>query len=120
MCYPEGQDSGIQAPERLRIDAQTLSQSIGTHRRGSASKRAGCYPQSIMGKRIFLFLATNLAIILTLSVVVQLLGLGNVGSAFARLTRSAGATLEARGFAPSISIALVRCVGRPGPASWSC
>jgi heat shock protein HtpX len=37
-----------------------------------------CYPQIIMGKRIFLFLATNLAIILTLSVIVSLLGLGNV------------------------------------------
>ena len=48
---------------------------------------------------------------------IGLLGLGNVGSAFARLTRSAGATLEARGFAPSISIALVRSVGRPRPAA---
>jgi heat shock protein HtpX len=32
-----------------------------------------------MGKRIFLFLLTNLAVILTLSVVVSLLGLGGVG-----------------------------------------
>ncbi len=32
-----------------------------------------------MGKRIFLFLVTNLAVILTLSVVVSLLGLGGVG-----------------------------------------
>ena len=33
-----------------------------------------------MGKRIFLFLLTNLAVILTLSVVVSLLGLGGVGT----------------------------------------
>ena len=32
-----------------------------------------------MGKRIFLFLLTNLAVILTLSVVVSLLGLGGGG-----------------------------------------
>ncbi|HET7698856.1 MAG TPA: homoserine dehydrogenase [Vicinamibacterales bacterium] len=48
---------------------------------------------------------------------IGLLGLGNVGSAFARLTRSAGAALATRGFAPSVSVALVRSLGRPRPAA---
>ena len=48
---------------------------------------------------------------------IGLLGLGNVGSAFARMSRSAGPALEARGFAPSISIALVRNAARPRPAA---
>jgi homoserine dehydrogenase len=48
---------------------------------------------------------------------IGLLGLGNVGSAFARMTRSAGPALEARGFSPAISIALVRNIGRPRPAA---
>ena len=48
---------------------------------------------------------------------IGLLGLGNVGSAFARMTRSARAALEPRGFSPSVSVALVRNVGRPRPAA---
>jgi len=48
---------------------------------------------------------------------IGLLGLGNVGSAFARLTRSAGPALESRGFSPSVSVALVRSLGRPRPAA---
>jgi heat shock protein HtpX len=36
-----------------------------------------CYPEPDMGKRIFLFLVTNLAIVLTLSVIASLLGVGN-------------------------------------------
>jgi homoserine dehydrogenase len=48
---------------------------------------------------------------------IGLLGLGNVGSAFARLTRSAGPTLESRGFVPSIPVALVRNISRPRPAA---
>ena len=48
---------------------------------------------------------------------IGLLGLGNVGSAFARMTRTAGPALETRGFAPSVSIALVRHLGRPRAAA---
>ena len=48
---------------------------------------------------------------------IGLLGLGNVGSAFARMTRSAGPALAARGFTPGISVALVRNIGRPRPAA---
>jgi homoserine dehydrogenase len=48
---------------------------------------------------------------------IGLLGLGNVGSAFARMTRSAGPALETRGFAASVSVALVRSLGRPRPAA---
>lgn len=48
---------------------------------------------------------------------VGLLGLGNVGSAVARLSRDAAPALAARGFAPIIEAALVRSA-RPGrPAS---
>ncbi len=39
---------------------------------------------------------------------IGLLGLGNVGAAFARLTRDAGSRLASRGFTPIISSALVR------------
>lgn len=48
---------------------------------------------------------------------IGLLGLGNVGSAFARMARSAGPALETRGFAPSVSVALVRSLSRPRPAA---
>jgi homoserine dehydrogenase len=48
---------------------------------------------------------------------VGLLGLGNVGSAFARHAREAATSLSARGFAPVISTALVRNTARPRPAS---
>ena len=48
---------------------------------------------------------------------IGLLGLGNVGSAFARMAHEAGPTLSSRGFSPSISIALVRNASRVRPAS---
>jgi homoserine dehydrogenase len=48
---------------------------------------------------------------------IGLLGLGNVGSAFARMTRSAGSAFETLGFSPSVTVALVRSVGRPRPAA---
>ena len=48
---------------------------------------------------------------------VGLLGLGNVGSAFARHAREAASRLSARGFAPIIATALVRSTARPRPAS---
>lgn len=38
---------------------------------------AACYHDSTMGKRIFLFLLTNFVVVLTLSVVLNLLGVGN-------------------------------------------
>lgn len=38
--------------------------------------RGKCYPEFDMGKRIFLFLATNLAVVLTLSVIASILGIG--------------------------------------------
>ena len=48
---------------------------------------------------------------------VGLLGLGNVGSAFARHAREAATPLSARGFAPVIATALVRSTARPRPAA---
>jgi homoserine dehydrogenase len=48
---------------------------------------------------------------------VGLLGLGNVGSAFARHAREAATPLSARGFAPIIATALVRSTARPRPAA---
>lgn len=48
---------------------------------------------------------------------VGLLGLGNIGSAFARLSREAAAQLSARGLAPIVSTALVRTPSRPRPAA---
>jgi len=48
---------------------------------------------------------------------IGLLGLGNVGSAFARLTRDAAPQLTARGFAPIVSTALVRTTSHPRAAS---
>ena len=48
---------------------------------------------------------------------IGLLGLGNVGSAFARLTREAADRLSARGLAPVVSTSLVRCVTRERPAA---
>ena len=48
---------------------------------------------------------------------IGLLGLGNVGSAFARHSREAASHLAARGFAPSISTALVRSTSHPRAAS---
>jgi homoserine dehydrogenase len=48
---------------------------------------------------------------------IGLLGLGHVGSAFARQAREAAPHLSARGLAPVISIALVRNISRPRPAS---
>ena len=48
---------------------------------------------------------------------IGLLGLGNVGSAFARLTRDAAPRLSARGFAPTVSTALVRTTCQPRAAS---
>src|SRR5690348_7466032 len=47
---------------------------------------------------------------------VGLLGLGNVGSAVARLSREAAPALAARGFTPVIETALVRSA-RPGRAA---
>lgn len=47
---------------------------------------------------------------------IGLLGLGNVGSAFARLTLDAAASLAPRGIAPTVSAALVRSIARPRPA----
>lgn len=44
---------------------------------------------------------------------IGLLGLGNVGSAFARLAHDASASLATRGFAPLVSVALVRSLSRP-------
>jgi homoserine dehydrogenase len=48
---------------------------------------------------------------------IGLLGLGNIGSAFARLTRDAAATLAARGLAPIVTTALVRFSTRERPAA---
>ena len=48
---------------------------------------------------------------------IGLLGLGSVGSAFARLTRDAAPHLTARGFAPIVSTALVRTTWHPRAAS---
>lgn len=46
---------------------------------------------------------------------IGLLGVGNVGSAFARLAHEAPEPLAARGFTPIISTALVRDAARPRP-----
>lgn len=48
---------------------------------------------------------------------IGLLGLGNVGSAFARHTRAAASHLAARGFAPVVASALVRTTSRPRAAA---
>lgn len=48
---------------------------------------------------------------------VGLLGLGNVGSAFARHAREDASPLSARGFAPIVATALVRNTARPRPAA---
>src|SRR5262245_10456907 len=48
---------------------------------------------------------------------IGLLGLGNIGSAFARLTREAAGPLSGRGIAPIVSTALVRSPDRPRPAA---
>ncbi len=48
---------------------------------------------------------------------IGLLGLGNVGSAVARLTREASLHLSSRGFAPIVSTALVRSTSRARAAS---
>jgi len=45
------------------------------------------------------------------------LGLGNVGSALARLTASAGERLHPHGIAPVTTVALVRSLSRPRPAA---
>jgi homoserine dehydrogenase len=48
---------------------------------------------------------------------IGLLGLGNIGSAFARLSREAAAPLSMRGLTPLITTALVRRVDRPRAAA---
>ena len=48
---------------------------------------------------------------------IGLLGLGNVGGAFARQTQEVAANLSARGFAPLVCTALVRTTSRPRPAA---
>jgi homoserine dehydrogenase len=48
---------------------------------------------------------------------IGLLGLGNVGSALARLTREAADHLSGRGLAPVVSTSLVRTAGRERPAA---
>jgi len=48
---------------------------------------------------------------------IGLLGLGNIGSAFARLTREAAGRLSGRGLAPIVSTALVRTPDRPRAAA---
>ena len=48
---------------------------------------------------------------------IGLLGLGNVGSAFARHTRETASHLAARGFAPVVATALVRNPSRPRAAA---
>jgi len=48
---------------------------------------------------------------------IGLLGLGTIGSAFARLTRDAGSHLSARGVTPIASIALVRSTARTRDAA---
>jgi homoserine dehydrogenase len=48
---------------------------------------------------------------------IGLLGLGNIGSAFARLSRDAAAPLSRRGVAPVVTTALVRTLTRPRPAA---
>ena len=48
---------------------------------------------------------------------IGLLGLGNVGSAFARHTREAAAPLAARGFAPIVATAFVRSTSQPRAAA---
>ncbi len=50
---------------------------------------------------------------------IGLLGLGNVGSAFARLVRDASPCLAARGFTPIVSTALVRNASLPRAANLS-
>ena len=47
---------------------------------------------------------------------IGLLGLGTIGSSFARLSRDATSHLGARGLLPVISVALVRSAGRPRAA----
>jgi len=46
---------------------------------------------------------------------IGLLGFGNIGSAFARLSREAAAQLSARGLAPLVVTSLVRTPSRPRP-----
>ena len=48
---------------------------------------------------------------------IGLLGLGNIGSAFARLSREAAEPLGRRGLAPIVATALVRTVSRPRQAA---
>ena len=48
---------------------------------------------------------------------IGLLGLGNVGAAFARHTRESASHLGARGFLPIVATALVRSTARPRPAA---
>ena len=75
MCYKKAsrnQEPGLRRPPAIDV------RGFGNVRRMFGVSTGKCYPQTIMGKRIFLFLATNLAIILTLSVIVSLLGVGNV------------------------------------------
>jgi len=48
---------------------------------------------------------------------IGLLGLGTIGSAFARLLRDAAAPLAARGLAPVVAATLVRSVSRPRSAA---
>lgn len=48
---------------------------------------------------------------------IGLLGLGNVGSAFARHARAAAADLAARGFSPIVATALVRSTSQPRAAA---
>jgi len=50
---------------------------------------------------------------------IGLLGLGNVGSAFARLAREASSSLASRGFTPVVATALVRSVTRERSAQLS-
>jgi homoserine dehydrogenase len=50
---------------------------------------------------------------------IGLLGLGNVGSAFARLTRDGADALASRGFTPVIATSLVRNASRARPADLS-
>jgi homoserine dehydrogenase len=50
---------------------------------------------------------------------IGLLGLGNVGSAFARLARDGAAALAPRGFTPLVATSLVRDTSRPRPADLS-
>src|SRR5688572_30470742 len=63
------------ASRRVTCRASTTGASTRATQTTQATKRT-CYPQH-MGKRIFLFIVTNLAIVLTLSVVVSLLGISD-------------------------------------------